>query len=176
MVIPERSVSQEAEVAPMTSPAADSRAMIQSFVEHEHDELVAGIDHVHEVARELPNLPANVMSSRVLGVLHWVDRSLRPHMEWEEGWLLPQLRDREESAWAARIVHFDHRQIGHLVERLSAHRLALEHGGPSSAAALDVRCDLFALEALLRANLEREASFLLPLLDGDASWTSPSRA
>jgi hypothetical protein len=169
--------SNEAEVRGMTSLAADGRIMVQSFVEHEHDELEAGIDHVHQVACELPNLPANVMSSRVLGVLHWAERTLRPHMYWEESWLLPQLGDREGASWAARLVHFDHRQIVHLVERLSAHRRALERGGPSSAAALDVRCDLFALEALLRANLEREAMFLLPLIDADAdTWTERPRA
>jgi len=36
-----------------------------------------------------------------------------------------------------------------------------------------VRCDLFGLEALLRANLEREETFLLPLLEREAEEWAP---
>jgi hypothetical protein len=68
----------------MTALATGSRAVIRSFVEHEHQELVAGIDRIHQVACELPTLSVNKMSVRVGGVLRWVEGALKPHMAWEE--------------------------------------------------------------------------------------------
>jgi iron-sulfur cluster repair protein YtfE (RIC family) len=61
------------------------------------------------------------------------------------------------------MVRFDHRQITRRAETLGRDRVRLAHG-PEREATSDARCDLFALEALLRAHLEREEQFLLPLL------------
>jgi iron-sulfur cluster repair protein YtfE (RIC family) len=156
----------------MTTLEAGSRTVIRSFVEHEHHELVAGIDHIHEVACELPTLSVNQMSVRVGGVLRWVDQTLKPHMTWEEQWLFPTIDERAQTPWATRLIRFDHRQIVQQAERVASHRGALEHG-PTSEATTQMRSDLFALEALVRANVEREESFLLPLLELEADrWTS----
>jgi iron-sulfur cluster repair protein YtfE (RIC family) len=152
----------------MTTIERDGRTMIQSFVAHEHHELVAGIDHIHDVACDLPTAPANQMSAKVGAVLRWVDTTLKPHMTWEEQWLFPQIDQRARTPWATRLLRFDHRQITRQAERLSSHRLGLEHG-PSTDSLLEIRSDLFALEALLRANLEREENFLMPLLESDAN-------
>ena len=103
------------------------------------------------------------MSSRILEVSHWVEHVLKPHMLWEESWLLPQVDHRSHTPWLARIVRFDHRQITRRAETLGADRVRLAHG-PEHEATADARCDLFALEALLRSHLEREEQFLLPLL------------
>ena len=43
-----------------------------------------------------------------------------------------------------------------------AHLLEFGHGSSDSPA---IRCHLFGLEALLRAHVEREERFVLPLLD-----------
>ena len=159
----------------MTSLATGSRAVIRSFVEHEHQELVAGIDRIHEVACELPTLGVNQMSVRVGDVLRWVEGTLKPHMAWEEEWLFPTIDERADTPWATRLIRFDHRQIAHQAERISSHRRAIEHG-PTSEATTEMRSDLFALEALVRANVEREESFLLPLLELEAErWTSEWR-
>jgi iron-sulfur cluster repair protein YtfE (RIC family) len=156
----------------MTTIERDGEAMIQSFVAHEHHELVAGIDHIHEVACELPTAPANQMSVKIGSVLRWVDTTLKPHMTWEDEWLFPQIDKRAQTPWATRLIRFDHRQICRQAERLSSHRMHLEHG-PSTEAMVEIRGDLFALEALLRANLEREESFLMPLLESEANrWAS----
>ena len=64
------------------------------------------------------------------------------------------------------LVRFDHRQITHLTDRLTLRRAALDHG-PAAETICEVRGDLFGLEALLHADLEREACFLLPMLDPD---------
>jgi hemerythrin-like domain-containing protein len=150
----------------MTVLATEGPHMILSFVHHEHEELAAGINRMHEVACELPGFAATERSASVRSVLRWVDESLQPHMAWEEQWLFPTIDDRAQTRWATRLVGFDHRQIAKQAERLRSHRSHLEHG-PSGDAITEVRCDLFGLEALLRASLEREESFLLPLLEGE---------
>lgn len=156
----------------MTAMATGGRQMLRSFVDHEHEELVDGIDRIHEVACELPTLSAPLKSVRIERVLRWVDETLQPHMAWEETWLFPTIDDRAQTRWATRLVRFDHRQIAQQAERLRTHRAQLEHGSPSGAIS-DVRCDLFGLEALLRANLEREEAFLLPLLEREAGAWAP---
>jgi iron-sulfur cluster repair protein YtfE (RIC family) len=159
----------------MTSLRTEGGTAIRSFVEHEHHELVAGIDRIHEVACELPTLGVNQMSVRVGGILRWVDQTLKPHMAWEEEWLFPTIDERAHTPWATRMIRFDHRQIAQQAERIASHRGRLEHG-PTSEATTEMRSDLFALEALLRANAEREERFLLPLLELEADqWTAEWR-
>ena len=57
----------------MTVSATDGRQMIRSFVDHEHEELVGGIERMHEAACELATLSVSVEADRVDGVLRWVD-------------------------------------------------------------------------------------------------------
>jgi len=156
----------------MTAIATEDREMIRSFVDHEHEELAAGIDRLHEVAWELPSLSAPQRTTRLRTVLHWIEETLQPHMAWEETWLFPRIDDRAQTRWATHLVRFDHRQIRHQAERLWAHRSELELG-PSGDAVTEVRCDLFSLEALLRANLEREEAFLIPLLEQERTPWEP---
>ena len=67
------------------------------------------------------------------------------------------------------------RQIARQAERLSSHRLDVRHG-PAHAAAVELRSDLLALEALVRANIEREEEFLLPILESAADrWIAEWR-
>lgn len=156
----------------MAPPNADDKHVIRAFVEHEHEELKPGVDRIHGAACDLASLPADQMSVRVAAVLHWVERTLKPHMAWEESWLYPQIDDRARTPWATRLIRYDHQQILQLAERLGSDRVHLEHG-PGHEASMDARCDLFALEALVRAHVDREERFLLPLLDQDAStWAT----
>ena len=155
----------------MTALATGDRQMIRSFVDHEHEELISGIDLMHEVACELPTLAAPSKAARIERVLRWVEETLKPHMAWEETWLFPTIDDRAQTRWATRLVRFDHRQIAQQAERVRTHRSQLRHG-PAGEGIADIRADLFGLEALLRANLEREEAFLLPLLEREAeAWT-----
>jgi iron-sulfur cluster repair protein YtfE (RIC family) len=159
----------------MTATANEGRQMIRSFVDHEHEELLTGINHLHEVAWDLPSLAPQQASTRLWSVMRWVEETLRPHMAWEETWLFPTIDDRAQTRWATHLVRFDHRQIAKQAERLRANRTQLEQG-PSGDAVTQVRCDLFGLEALLRANLEREETFLLPLLAREPEeWISEWR-
>ena len=155
----------------MTTTATEGQAMIRSFLEHEHDELATGLNQLHELAEDLSRLSVERMLHRVSTTIEWLDGTVVPHMTWEERWLFPQIDDRARTPWATRLVRFDHQQITEQIDRLHAHRVHLEHG-PSSEAIVEVRCDLYALEALVRACLEREERVLLPLLESDdRRWT-----
>ena len=160
----------------MTTTATEGQAMIRSFLEHEHDELATGLNQLHELAEQLSLLSVERLHGRISTTLEWLEGTVAPHMTWEERWLFPQIDDRARTPWATRIVRFDHHQITEQIQHLRAHRVHLEHG-PSGEAIAEVRCDLYALEALLRSCLEREERVLLPLLEGDdlrwtVDWTS----
>ena len=136
----------------------------RAFAEHEHRDLAPGINRLHDVACGIGRMATPDISIAVLDVLHWLDNVLEPHIAWEEGWLYPEVDARSGSGWATRAARFDHGQIRTLVARIREDRDAL-----GRAERLDrheeLRCHLFALEALLRAHMEREERFLIPLLD-----------
>jgi hemerythrin-like domain-containing protein len=103
-------------------------------------------------------------------VLHWVDADLKPHMAWEESWLFPDTDDRTMPHWATRLVRFDHRQIAAQAERLRAH---CAYGSPIPSSDISpLVADLAGFEALMRAHIEREERFLMPLLEPEEDrWT-----
>jgi hemerythrin-like domain-containing protein len=154
----------------MTMTGTDGREMVQTFVEHEHEELAAGIGRIHDLETDLAGLSVDQKSARIARVTRWVDEVLKPHMTWEESWLFPQIDDRAQTPWATRLVRFDHRQILDQAERLHADAGLYGHGRTAEATRLIA--DLAGLEALMRANIELEERFLLPLLQRDADrWT-----
>ena len=57
----------------MTHASTAGEEVMRSFVQHEHRDLAAGIDHIHETACDLASLPADWMSSRLLEISHWVE-------------------------------------------------------------------------------------------------------
>jgi len=133
------------------------------FAEREHLDLVRGLNRIHEVAGSICTSPTPDASAEILEVLHWIDQLLRPHLAWEDRWLYPEIDRRLATPWATRAARFDHAQLRSYVERLRFDRVGLTadlHGTRET-----LRADLFALEALLRAHIEREEQFLLPLLD-----------
>jgi len=155
----------------MAGARTEGREAVRAFAAHEHEELRAGIDWIHEVGETLTTLPVDQRGSCIHKVLDWVDTSLKPHMAWEETWLFPQLDERARTPWATRSVRFEHQQIAAQAERLHAHAAYGSHYPPQDTVAL--AADLAGLEALLRANVEREERFLLPLLEPEAERWAP---
>lgn len=139
---------------------------VWAFTEHEHRDLARGINHIHEVACEIGRAATPDLSVSLLGILHWLDDTLAPHIAWEEGWLYPEIARRLGTPWATRAAAFDHQQIRVLAARLRVdqHQLSARVDGDKQP---EIRCHLFGLEALLRAHIEREERFLIPLLDDD---------
>jgi len=156
----------------MMTKAGGSQA-VWAFTEHEHRDLVRGINRIHEVACEIGRRPTLELSVDLLNILGWLDGTLGPHIAWEEGWLYPEIDGRLGTPWATRAARFDHQQIRVTAARLRAdHHLlsSRESGDPQ----VETRCHLFSLEALLRAHIEREERFLIPLLDDGRSTNEPT--
>ena len=150
----------------MTTETRSTEA-IWAFEEHEHRDLVRGINHIHEVACEIGSRTSTEASTHLLGVLDWLDRVLEPPIAWEEGWLYPEIDARTGTPWATRAARFDHQQIRNERGRLRVDRTLLGNRAAGDQQA-ETRCHLFGLEALLRAHIEREERFLIPLLNEPA--------
>ena len=136
------------------------------FADHEHRELTRGLQQIHDVACAIAGSATVDVSIHVLDLLRWIDGTLEPHLQWEDRWLDPEIDARLGSPWATRAARFDHQQIRSMIERVRADRTALRDAG--AAGHDELRCHLFGLEAMLRAHIEREERFLLPLLDEPA--------
>ncbi len=147
----------------MTTKMGNAEA-IWAFTEHEHRDLVRGINRIHDVACEIGLEPSREVSVRVLDILRWLDDTLEPHIAWEEGWLYPEIDVRLGTPWATRAARFDHQQVRNMASRLHTDQQLLTHRGAADQTP-EIRCHLFGLESLLRAHLEREERFLIPLLD-----------
>jgi len=137
-----------------------------AFEEREHRELAPGINRLHDMAMAVGTMAAPDMSLAMLDVVDWIDEVLVPHAAWEEAWLYPEFERRAGTPWATRIMAFEHHQIRDIARRAVADRDDLRHE-PTRAELAALRADLFSLEALLRAHIEREERFLLPLLMED---------
>ena len=141
---------------------------VWAFAEHEHRDLARGINRIHDVACEVGRWATPELTSHVLEVLHWLDSTLAPHIAWEEAWLYPEIDARIGTPWATRAARFDHRQIREMATHLRADYDLLRGAQPGDGRT-ETRCHLFSLEALVRAHLEREERFLIPLLEDDRS-------
>jgi iron-sulfur cluster repair protein YtfE (RIC family) len=145
---------------------ADVSEAILAFAEHEHMHLARGIDRIHEAGCTVGTRPSVETLLQIREVLRWFGAVLEPHLAWEETWLFPRIDELTGTAWATRTARYDHGQMRELVARLrDEEQDATFDLTPSAVASL--RCRLFALEALVRAHIEREERLLQPvLLDG----------
>lgn len=142
-----------------------------AFAEHEHRELIRGLNRIHDVACEIGQRSRLEVSVDVLNILAWLDSTLGPHVAWEEGWLYPEIDARLGTPWATRAARFDHQQIRVMTARLRSDQHVLNSRDAGDTLA-ETRCHLFYLEALLRAHIEREERFLIPLLE-ESNSTAP---
>jgi iron-sulfur cluster repair protein YtfE (RIC family) len=144
-----------------------------AFTEHQHRELTRGIDHIHDVACRIEGWVTPELAVRVRDVLRWLERDLEPHVSWEESWLYPEIDARTGTPWATRAARFDHQQIREATARVRVDEDVLLRGEGHELLS-DLRCHLFGLEALLRAHIEREERYLIPLLAEDTWWAGRS--
>ncbi len=147
----------------MTTEAGGTQP-VWAYAEHEHRDLVRGINRMHDIACGIGRRPTPEVSVQLLGLLGWVDDTLEPHIAWEEAWLYPEIDARIGSPWATRAARFDHQQIRDMAAKLRDDQHSLGRHEPADQHA-EMRCHVFGLEALVRAHIQREEQFLIPLLD-----------
>lgn len=147
----------------MTMKAEEAHA-VWAFEEHEHRDLARGINRVHDVACAIGRRLKVEHSVELLEILRWMDGTVGPHIAWEEAWLYPEIDAQLGTPWATRAARFDHQQLREVASRLRADQhLLANRDAPDPQA--ETRCHLFTLEALLRAHIEREERFLIPVLE-----------
>jgi hemerythrin-like domain-containing protein len=146
----------------MARPMTDEQPL-RLFAEQEHQALSRGLNRVHDLACAVGVESGPQLSSDVFDVLLWIDRTLEPHLAWEDRWLYPEIEHRLGTSWATRASVFDHGQVRRCADQLRRDRSTLPPNPHDARSVL--RKDLFGLETLVRAHLEREEQFLLPLLD-----------
>jgi iron-sulfur cluster repair protein YtfE (RIC family) len=148
----------------MSSDLRQGAEVERRFIEHEHRELASGITRIEEVAGLSGSLAAPDLSAALRNLLDWLLKAYLPHCDWEDSWLYPELDRIAGTPWATRSMHFDHRQIRELFDRLEIDWELLRHE-PSHRHLVELRARLYALHALVRSHVEREERFLVPLLD-----------
>jgi hemerythrin-like domain-containing protein len=158
----------------MSALADAGDAVERRFVDQEHREILHSLGRVEEVAELAGSLAAVDLVSSVASLVHWLEGTVAPHMAWEEAWLFGELRVRTGSDWLARLLRFDHTQLRRAICALEMHADALRHE-PRHGQLLQLRSDLYALDALLRAHLERETEFLLPALEATETMPAATR-
>ena len=137
---------------------------VWAFEEHEHLDLVRGINRIHDIACQIGRIATPELAHRLGDILGWLDGTLDPHIGWEEAWLYPEIEVRIGTPWATTAARFDHQQIREMIGRIRLDQPLLAGHDHEAADPAEIRCHLFSLEALLRAHIEREERFLIPLL------------
>ena len=79
--------------------------------------------------------------------------------------MYPEIDARTGTPWATRAARFDHQQVRAMSAMLRDDRQSLTRIDDAFEQHGRLRYHLFGLEALLRAHIEREERFLIPLLD-----------
>ncbi len=145
----------------------DGTTAEHAFAEHEHRDLAPGIDQIHES-------PASSAASR-LGISQSISLmsstgSMRFSSRMPPGKTPGSTRRstvERERPWATKLMTFEHQQILEVAKKLEDDR-ELFRREPDRDQLVELRSRLFGLEALLRAHIEREDRFLIPLLEGTA--------
>lgn len=133
-----------------------------AFVENE--QLASGVDHIHRLGTLVGTIPTHDLTYELLQLLSWIEKVLEPHTTWEEMVLYAKIDERAGTVWATKLMRYEHQQIRLLAHRLEVDRETLRHETTHDEL-VELRGRLFALEGLIRAHLEREELFLIPLLD-----------
>lgn len=156
----------------MSSELRPGAAMERRFLDQEHRELELGIERIEEVAGLAGSLAARDLSHALRSLLDWLERTLRPHAEWEDSWLYPEFDRIGGTPWVTRLMRYEHHQIVELVKRLEVDWEELRHE-PTHRELAGLRARLYALHALVRSHFEKEERFLLPLLEGGPEPSAP---
>lgn len=124
----------------------------------EHRELLEHIDHIRSTARDVPGLSEDERASRRGRILDFLEHTLIPHAEAEEGFLYPEVDRILGDPRATGTMRYDHRAIRARIE-------ALRKAEPADTRALEEL--LYGLYALIVVHFAKEEEVYLPLLDAE---------
>lgn len=144
---------------------ADVAGAEYSFTKHEHTELRAALDSIHIAAGKIGRSSPAESVEAVRRIRNWLAAVEGPHAAWEDAIVYPEVERVTGTEWSTKLMRFEHYQIERAAHKLDqdidALRAPLEHDQ-----ACEIRAHLLGIEMLLRAHIEREELFLLPLISG----------
>ena len=145
---------------------ADVAGAEYSFARHEHLELRPGLDKMHAAARTLVQLTASDSARRLKPICAWLTDVLMPHVAWEGAVIFPEIDEMSATTLPTRLMRFDHSQINRAALLVEKDVDDICRGDTTADERRDAYDHLIRLETLIRAHLDREEEFLLPILNG----------
>lgn len=141
-------------------------AIERRILGHEHREMEHVVTRIEATAEMAGNLAARDLASALRSLLDSIEKTLLPHLDWEDNFCYPEMDRLAGTPWATRLLRLQHQQIRQFVERLEADWLALRRE-PSHRQLVDLRARLYGLHALMSAHFEQEERVILPFLDAE---------
>ncbi len=142
-------------------------AIERRILGHEHREIEHVVGRIEATAEMAGNLAARDLASALRSLLDSVEKTLLPHLDWEDNFCFPEMDRLAETTWATRLLRLQHQQIRQAVERLEADWLALRRE-PSHRQLVDLRARLYGVHALMSSHFEQEERVILPFLDAES--------
>jgi hemerythrin-like domain-containing protein len=141
-------------------------AVERRILSHEHREIEHVVARIETTAEMAGNLAARDLASALRSLLDTIEKTLLPHLDWEDNFCFPEMDRLAATPWATRLLRIQHQQVRSAVERLEADWLSLRRE-PTHRQLVDLRARLYALHALMCAHFEQEERVVLPFLDSD---------
>jgi hemerythrin-like domain-containing protein len=150
----------------MTTSPRQGVAVERRILSHEHREIEHVVGRIEATAEMAGNLAARDLASALRSLLDTIEKTLLPHLDWEDNFCFPEMDRLAATPWATRLLRLQHQQIRQSVERLEADWLALRRE-PTHRQLVDLRARLYGLHALMSAHFEQEERVILPFLDAE---------
>jgi iron-sulfur cluster repair protein YtfE (RIC family) len=147
---------------------ADVAGAEAAFARHEHAELRTGLEHLRRAARTIDHAPIDDVKARLRPVCEWLSYELMPHVAWEGAVIFPEVEEISATAWPTRLMRFDHIQINRAVIALERAVDRIVHDVTTADERRDTYDGLISLATLIESHLDREETFLIPLIDDGA--------
>ena len=141
-------------------------AVERRILSHEHREIEHVVGRIEATAEMAGNLAARDLASALRSLLDSIEKTLLPHVDWEDNFCFPEMDRLAATPWATRLLRLQHQQIRQSVERLEADWLALRRE-PTHRQLVDLRARLYGLHALMSSHFEQEERVILPFLDAE---------
>ncbi len=150
----------------MPTPPRQGVAVERRILGQEHREIEHIVGRIETTAEMAGNLAARDLASALRSLLDAIEKTLLPHIDWEDNFCYPQMDRLAGTPWATRLLRLQHQQVRQAVERLEADWLALRRE-PTHRQLVDLRARLYGLHALMSSHFEQEERVVLPFLDTD---------
>ncbi len=141
-------------------------AIERRILGHEHREIEHVIARIETTAEMSGNLAARDLAGALRSLLDAVEKTLLPHLDWEDIFCYPEMDRIAGTPWATRLLRLQHQQVRQVIERLEADWLALRRE-PTHRQLVDLRARLYGLHAVMCAHFEQEERVVLPFLDSE---------